>query len=480
MNPQSTDGFRQEIEIGSDLLETIGTDALTALIGLGADIVFLVDKSGTVRESYHRNPELDAYGLSANLGKKLRDCVTVESIPKIDALLAPSDKPRPKRGYQVNHSAAGLPDLPVAYSAGVADGFPFTILVGREMRQQMQDQQRLVEAQIAMEADYRELRQAEARYRTLFKMSERAYLIVDGEKKTVLEANPAAMSLVAANRSSLSGKLVRDLLKKQDRDRFGDAMGEARHSGEPVEVTGLHSASGTYIDASLRAYRENGSTNLVITLNERQDDETSTLRAGGLPDGAEMEIEGLPEAALVTDASGIIRSANTLFLDQVHAPTQHQVLGRNAANWLGKSAVEFNVLLARIVNEKMISGFASAVTDWLGETRNVSLSGRYNEKAQTVQLLLIPLSAAPEKLALQPPSTPEQAEGFASLVGKVPLKQLIRESLDVVEKICIEAALDQTNNNRASAAEMLGLSRQSLYIKLRRHGLENYSPESSN
>ncbi|WP_395174382.1 helix-turn-helix domain-containing protein [Roseibium alexandrii] len=56
------------------------------------------------------------------------------------------------------------------------------------------------------------------------------------------------------------------------------------------------------------------------------------------------------------------------------------------------------------------------------------------------------------------------------------MKELIRESLDVVERICIEAALDQTNNNRASAAEILGLSRQSLYIKLRRHGLENYRP----
>ena len=478
MNAQSTYGFRQNIEIGFDLLETVGTDALTALVGLGADIVFLVDENGVIREAYHRNPELDAYGLTASVGTKLRDCVTVESIPKIDALLAPSDKARPKRGYQVNHSAGGLPDLPVAYSAGTVSGFPFTIVVGREMRQQMQDQQRLVEAQIAMEADYRELRQAEARYRTLFKMSEEAYLIVDGERRTVLEANPAALSLVAANRSNLSGKPVRDLLKKQDRDRFGDAMGEARHSGEPVAVTGLQSASGTVVDANLRAYRENGSTNLIITLRENINAEQAAPRTSGHPESGDIDLEGLPEAAVVTDTGGIIKSANTLFLDQIHAPTQHQVLGRSASNWLGKSAVEFNVLLARIVNEKMISGFASAVTDWLGETRNVSLSGRFNEKAQTVQLLLIPVATSPEKLALQPPATQEQAEGFASLVGKVPLKQLIRESLDVVEKICIEAALDQTNNNRASAAEMLGLSRQSLYIKLRRHGLENYTPTS--
>ncbi|MFX4955918.1 helix-turn-helix domain-containing protein [Acinetobacter baumannii] len=35
----------------------------------------------------------------------------------------------------------------------------------------------------------------------------------------------------------------------------------------------------------------------------------------------------------------------------------------------------------------------------------------------------------------------------------------------------MEAALELTRDNRASAAEMLGLSRQSLYVKLRRFGL---------
>ena len=41
----------------------------------------------------------------------------------------------------------------------------------------------------------------------------------------------------------------------------------------------------------------------------------------------------------------------------------------------------------------------------------------------------------------------------------------------MIEKLCIEAALKLTDDNRASAAEMLGLSRQSLYAKLRRYGL---------
>lgn len=60
-----------------------------------------------------------------------------------------------------------------------------------------------------------------------------------------------------------------------------------------------------------------------------------------------------------------------------------------------------------------------------------------------------------------------------ALVGQVPLRDLVRESTDLIERRCIETALRMTQDNRASAAELLGLSRQSLYSKLRRHGLMN-------
>jgi len=41
----------------------------------------------------------------------------------------------------------------------------------------------------------------------------------------------------------------------------------------------------------------------------------------------------------------------------------------------------------------------------------------------------------------------------------------------LIEDLCIQAALELTGDNRAAAAEMLGLSRQSLYVKLKRFGV---------
>ena len=81
-----------------------------------------------------------------------------------------------------------------------------------------------------------------------------------------------------------------------------------------------------------------------------------------------------------------------------------------------------------------------------------------------------------------PPSAPavhgRTVQELTDLIGKVPLKDLVREAADAIERLCIEAALEITRDNRASAAEMLGLSRQSLYAKLHRYGLGDLDAET--
>ena len=74
-----------------------------------------------------------------------------------------------------------------------------------------------------------------------------------------------------------------------------------------------------------------------------------------------------------------------------------------------------------------------------------------------------------------PGTMPHSVEQLSQLVGRVSLKDLVRQTTDMIEKMYIEAALEMTGDNRASAAEMLGLSRQSLYVKLRRFGLRQFA-----
>ena len=57
------------------------------------------------------------------------------------------------------------------------------------------------------------------------------------------------------------------------------------------------------------------------------------------------------------------------------------------------------------------------------------------------------------------------------LVGYSNLKDIVAETTEIIEKMCIETALELTGNNRVAAAELLSLSRQSLYVKLRKFGI---------
>ena len=64
---------------------------------------------------------------------------------------------------------------------------------------------------------------------------------------------------------------------------------------------------------------------------------------------------------------------------------------------------------------------------------------------------------------------PRSIEQITGRVGRVPLKQLVRESTDVIEALCIEAALKLTQDNRAAAAELqLGKLNKNIAIRRQR------------
>ena len=57
------------------------------------------------------------------------------------------------------------------------------------------------------------------------------------------------------------------------------------------------------------------------------------------------------------------------------------------------------------------------------------------------------------------------------------VQEIVSQTTDVIERMCIETAIELTGNNRAAAAEMLGLSRQSLYVKLHKFGIQDKAAE---
>ena len=76
------------------------------------------------------------------------------------------------------------------------------------------------------------------------------------------------------------------------------------------------------------------------------------------------------------------------------------------------------------------------------------------------------------------------AEGWQKLYKIARLDWLayllwVRDTVGVVERHCIETALELAEGNRTATAEILGVSRQSLYEKLNRYDMEGVTKAAS-
>jgi transcriptional regulator PpsR len=134
------------------------------------------------------------------------------------------------------------------------------------------------------------------------------------------------------------------------------------------------------------------------------------------------------------------------------------------------------VLLTNLRSQAVVKEFATELRAMAGYPMAVEISARALSSDETYYAFYIKDVA--RSRAQETPSATGMAGSVAELsrlVGRMPMKDIVGETIDMIEKMCIQSALELTSNNRASAAEMLGLSRQSLYVKLRRFGMVSES-----
>ena len=153
--------------------------------------------------------------------------------------------------------------------------------------------------------------------------------------------------------------------------------------------------------------------------------------------------------------------------------------GESLDRWLGRPGVDLGVLLANLRQHGVVRAFATTLRGELGASTDVEISAAQLGEGPRAHLGFSIRNverrrASDSRGGRQLPRSVEQ---LTELVGRVSLKDLVRETTDVIERLCIEAALELTQDNRASAAEMLGLSRQSLYVNLRPYGLRDLASD---
>jgi DNA-binding NtrC family response regulator len=122
-----------------------------------------------------------------------------------------------------------------------------------------------------------------------------------------------------------------------------------------------------------------------------------------------------------------------------------------------------------------VSRFSTVMRGAFGAIENVEIAAASDLSDPPRSVFVIRPAGPPAANTPGAPAIARSAEHFRQLVGRVPLRELVRESTDIIEKLVIEAALEVTSDNKASAAELLGLSRQGLYAKLHRFGIGDFT-----
>jgi transcriptional regulator PpsR len=451
-------------------IPSFSAEKLAQLIGVASDIALLVDQDGLVIDVSVRKNELAALACQNWVGKPWLETVTTESIPKVKDMLSQPADASELRWRHINHPSTQGEDVPIQYVALTFAPEGRTLLLGRDLGAIAVLQRRLVETQQSMERDYLRLRHIEARYRILFDTSSDPVMVVDAISQKVTEANVAALGLLKDHSKRLVGRDLIDCFDQQNQDEVQSLLRMAHATGR-IEVCRVK-LLGTDQDVTLTVtvFRQEGGAQFLVRFLQADPTGVSPLDTDQALFAEAMQ--RAPDGFVLTDKNGQIRSVNTEFMSMVGATAQSQVQGQTLDQWLVRGGVDWGVLSTNLRQQSSVKAFATDISNMSGLNVAVEISAvAIADKSQMFAFFIRDMT---RRRQLETPSSSGMAGSVAELahlVGRMPMKDIVNETTEMIERMCIQSALELTHNNRASAAEMLGLSRQSLYVKLRRFGI---------
>ncbi|MEL7311033.1 MAG: transcriptional regulator PpsR [Pseudomonadota bacterium] len=464
-------------------LKEISHESMAELLGASHDISLLINPDGVIIDVAFGADQPLRRVADQWVGKRWSETVSDDSLPKIERLIDAADSANGERRWrQVNHpSQESRSDIPVLYLAIRAGESDLILAIGKDLSPISDMQQQLLDMQHAIENDYRRLQHAEARYRVLFQHAREAILITDPDSGRVVEANPAAAELLHEKISKLAGASVYRNFADESQKAISDLLSAVRTTGRESQIQVKTSAEDREVWISgIRLQRENSR---LVMLRLVSEDNARSDRLHSSNDHLVLElIQQSTDGVVITDNNGLIITANAAFTSLCQVASEFQLQNQPLDQWLGRAGVDVSVLRKNLTQRGVVRQFFTTVNVEYGAPIDVELSAAALETdasrryGYVVRRVIRRNSEAGEYID-KSESLHQSVEQMTELVGRVALKDLVRETTDIIEKMCIESALKTTGGNRASAAEMLGLSRQSLYVKLRRHGLNNDSSD---
>jgi len=441
------------------------------------DISVVVSSNGTV-EGISVNPDCPSLGcLDHWVGRKFANFLTEESRAKFADRIRriEADPDLARRPIELNHVDNATWEFPVRYGLHRVEGTESVLLIGRDMQPIAEVQQRLVAEQLARERDQQKLRSSETFYRVVLEASETPLALIDPDGGRIIDVNSAAAGLLGTTADTLRGNSFAQAFEGRRRDELMEALRTAATSEKRINVEVIARRNGRDLALVPEYFRAAGDLVLLCRLAATND------VTGAGPESAHTLaalFAAASDAIVLTDAKGVVRDANEAFLIMTDAAQLRDVKNKPLSEFLARGAVDLKLILETAVKTGRMSRYATQISSVVGGRTNVEISAaELRQRGGDLGFGFIIRDGAAVQTDVQRAGASAMSDdamkSVMDLVGTASLKELVSATSDVVEKMCIETAVRLTGNNRMAAAEMLGLSRQSLYVKLRKYGLIN-------
>ncbi|WP_425040019.1 transcriptional regulator PpsR [Primorskyibacter sp. S187A] len=449
----------------------IEPEELRSILSVASDIALVVSKDGIIH-SVLINANDTSYGnLSHWEGRSIEEFLTSDSYHKwqraVDAFIS-GYQPRP---VEINHTDNANWEFPIRYTFHQVGSEDTILMLGRDLRPIAETQQQLVQAQMALERGYEARREFDSRYRMLLASTREPIVFVSTGSGRVIDLNEPAASLLGGNRDALTGVTFANEFKDKRGSEFIDSLVHLAVSDSGSEMSTTTRQSKRLVRIEPVVFRAAGDRVLLCRI------EPAESQSGSTGDHLMLNLSALyqkgADAMLFTDGNGTIEAANDAFLDLADAAHLSDVRGRPLSDFLARGQVDLAVLLDNAKREGQMRMYATKLTNDFGAVTPIEAAATWlSDRSPPQVAFVIRDTGRAEAMRRSSGSIDDPAQSnVVDLVGTSSLKEIVAETTDVVEKMCIEAAVELTNNNRVAAAEMLGLSRQSLYVKLRKYGL---------
>jgi transcriptional regulator PpsR len=451
---------------------------MAALPTVQPDITLLLDMEGVIREAT-LSPAMGAESVDGWLGRPWVEIAGEMGGDKVKRMVDDARVSGISAFRQINQRFPSGLEIPMEYTTVLLGGRAGMLAIGKNLQAVAELQSRLIAAQQTMERDYWKLREIETRYRLVFDASNEAVLIVSAANLRIIEANPTAVDALNSQRrrnEDLSGRELLHEVAAADREAVRDMLARIRERGKALSIL-VHlgpEAKPWMLRGSLIT-AEPGHV-FLLQFTAATDLSAPVEKAGHST--VEDLIDHLPDGFVALDDAGIIRHANQAFLDLVQLGSKGSAIGESLGRWLWQPGADLHALLVNIQKHKTIRLFTTTIRGELGTETEIEISAGTGEAEQGQIGVLL------RNVARRLPSGGEAdllrsaLRSMSEQIGKSSLRSLVKNTVGIVEQHYVKQALELAGGNRTATAELLGLSRQSLYAKLNRYGLEDKEPDT--